>query len=137
MQFDPNNTTPESTSVKVYPCRNMPQASTDKEFVVEFPNIVDRDYIKSCGPRLATFGRAAGIRLELPDNLISTFKILEHEGYLVSRGRPGSKRSIKYDDEAKSLIMDIKLPGSGLGQGKTRSNRGIASSPPDANCARG
>ena len=57
------------------------------------------------------YKRQVGIRLEIPDTLISTFKLLENEGYLVSKGMPGSKRSIKFDDATKNLVIDIKLPG--------------------------
>ena len=51
------------------------------------------------------------MRLSIPDHLVSEFKILEHEGYLITQRRPGTKRSIKFNDMNRSLVMDIKLPG--------------------------
>ena len=43
---------------------------------------------------------------------MSTFKLLENEGYRIVQRKPGTKRSIKYNDLDRSLIMDIKLPGA-------------------------
>ena len=48
----------------------------------------------------------------LPDHLVSTFKLLEREGFRIAQRKPGTKRSIKFEDVARSLVMDIKLPGS-------------------------
>ena len=36
--------------------------------------------------------------------------MLEHEGYLISKRRPGSRRSIIFDDSIRGLVMDVKLP---------------------------
>ena len=52
------------------------------------------------------------MRLALPDFLMSTFKILENEGYRITQRRPGTKRSIKFQDSNRSLVMDVKLPSS-------------------------
>ena len=43
---------------------------------------------------------------------MSTFKVLENEGYRIAQRRPGTKRSIKFQDSNRSLVMDIKLPSS-------------------------
>ena len=43
---------------------------------------------------------------------MSTFKLLENEGYRIVQRKPGTKRSIKYDDLDRSLVMDVKLPGA-------------------------
>ena len=48
--------------------------------------------------------------MALPDFLMSTFKVLENEGYRIAKRRPGTKRSIKFQDSNRSLVMDVKLP---------------------------
>ena len=49
------------------------------------------------------------MRLALPDHLIQTFKLLENEGFRIVRRRPGTKRSIKFDDRTQSLVLNVKL----------------------------
>ena len=92
-------------------CKPLPQTKESGEFTVEFAGISDRDSFKSYAPRLKPYNREAEIRLSLPDFHFSTFKRLEHEGYQLVCRRPGTKRSIKYDDISRSLVMDVKLPG--------------------------
>ena len=43
---------------------------------------------------------------------MSTFKLLEHEGFKIARCWPGTRRSIKYEDRTQSLVLDVKLPDS-------------------------
>ena len=50
--------------------------------------------------------------MALPDHLLSTFKVLENEGFRLVQRRPGTKRSIKFEDMSRSLVMDVKLPES-------------------------
>ena len=78
---------------------------------MEIASVTDRDSFRSLALRLQAANRTAGMRLSIPDHLTSEFKILEHEGYLISQRRPGTKRSIKFNDMTRSLVMDIKLPG--------------------------
>ena len=55
----------------------------------------------------------AGLRLEIPDELLSQFRILSRFGTrLRSRHGLGTKRHIKFDDMDGSLFMNIKLPGN-------------------------
>ena len=99
--------------ISVAACRSSPQAKISNEFLVVFGSVGDRDSFKSHAPKLQPYKRReAGIRLALPDHLLSTFKILEHEGFQIAQRRQGTKRSIKYDDRSKSLVLDIKLPGA-------------------------
>ena len=96
---------------QVSACRSLPQSKIRQEHVVVFENISDRDAYKAHGPKLQPYSqREAGIRLALPDHLLSVFKLLEHEGYKIAQRRPGTKRSIKYHDISQSLVMDVKLP---------------------------
>ena len=43
---------------------------------------------------------------------MSTFKVLENEGYRIAKRRLGTKRSIKFQDSNRSLVMDVKLPSA-------------------------
>ena len=97
------------TITSISPCR---QTKIESEFSVQFATIADRDAFRAFAPRLHNFQRTAGMRLAFPDHLVHTFKLLENEGFRIVRHRPGTKRSIKYDDRARSLVMDVKLPGA-------------------------
>ena len=97
---------------RIKSCGN-PQNGIKDEYVVEFDSIGERDSFRSYAPRLKPFKRVeAGIRLALPDFLMPSFKVLENEGYHIAQRRPGTKRSIKFQDSTRSLVLDIKLPSS-------------------------
>ena len=81
------------------------------EIVVEFDTIAERDGFRSYAPRLASYNRSVGMRLAVPDYLMSTFKVLENEGFKIVQRMPRTKRSIKFEDVSRSLVMDVKLPG--------------------------
>ena len=98
---------------KVVKRRKFPQSKIDDEFTVEFGSVCDRDCFRAYANRLHSFQRKAGMRLSLPDYLTSSFKVLENESFRLVRRRPGTKRSIKFDDMKRSLVMDVKLPDSG------------------------
>ena len=98
--------------VSVDPCRRVPQSKVQREHCVLFTSISDRDSFRAYAPKLQPFQRSAGMRLSLPDHLMSTFKMLENEGFRIVRRRPGTKRNIKFDDMVRSLVMDVKLPGA-------------------------
>ena len=88
------------------------QSRIENEYSVQFSNIANCDSFWSLASRLHSFQRTAGMRLALPDHLIQTFKTLEDEGFRIVRRRSGTKRSIKFDDRTRSLVMDVKLPDS-------------------------
>ena len=98
--------------ISIQRCRHQYEAKIQNEFSGEFATIASRDYFRSFAPRLQPFCRTAGMRLAIPDFLVSSFKILEHEGFQIAQKRPGTKRSIKFDDATRSLALDIKLPDS-------------------------
>ena len=54
----------------------------------------------------------AGIRMDIPDFLASTFKILDNYGERMQRihGRE-TRKYIKYDEPVYSLLPELKLPG--------------------------
>ena len=99
--------------VSVGACRQTPQSKIQNECCIVFATIADRDTFRAYAPKLQPYRqREAGIRLALPDHLLSTFKLLEHEGFKIVNRCPGTKRSIKYEDRSRSLVLDVKLPGA-------------------------
>ena len=99
--------------VSIAACRSYPNSKIRNEYTVLFASISERDCFRALASKLRPFtNREAGMRLALPDHLVATFKLLEHEGFRINQRRPGTKRSIKFDDISESLVMDIKLPGA-------------------------
>ena len=83
------------------------------EYIVTFREAEDRDAIKSYASGLADSQGLAGLRLELPEFLKGSSRILEEHGFAVRQlyGKE-TKRNIKFDDRNRDLMIDIKLPGS-------------------------
>ena len=87
------------------------------EATVIFKDKRIRDMVMAASTNLATCVDAngkptAGTRLELPDELKDTFRLLSRFGTrLRARHGEGTKRHVKFDDFAGSLYSIIKLPG--------------------------
>ena len=81
--------------------------------IVTFIETETRDALKSYASGLTSCQGAAGLRLELTDNLRGSCRVLEEHGYAVKDlyGKE-TKRNIKFDDRNRDLMMDIKLAGS-------------------------
>ena len=57
--------------------------------------------------------RTAGFRMDIPEYLADDYKILEDYGYRMKRAHGDRTRKyVKYDDQAFSLILELKLPDS-------------------------
>ena len=100
------------------------------EVVAVFETAADRDLVQSYAPNLKGAKGVAGIRLDIPEHLMSVFKLLEtHANGIRSRYKEGVKRSIRFDDIDRSLYMDMKLSGSGIwhriGPSQVRESRKI------------
>ena len=61
---------------------------------------------------LAAEGRAAGVRMQVPGYLISTFRLLENLGYQMKKVDPDVRRVVKFDDSKMSLMMDVRVNDS-------------------------
>ena len=104
--------------VRVLPGRK--KRKIEEEVIVKFISVQVRDMVVSYAPNLRAWrerdgsGRAAaGLRLEIPDHLMSVFKTLERYGhYLKDRYKEGLRRHIRYDDYGRTLVMDYAMPGS-------------------------
>ena len=87
------------------------------EVIIRFKDARTRDMVMASSVNLASCvdetGRpTAGTRLELPSELMDTFRLLARFGTrLRARHGEGTRRHIKFDDYAGSLYANIKLPG--------------------------
>ena len=83
------------------------------EIIVTFKTAGERDLVQAFAPNLKELKGAAGVRLEIPEHLQTTFKLLEgHANGVRAKYQEGIRRSIKYDDSDRSLALDICLPNS-------------------------
>ena len=86
------------------------------EVVVVFKDQRKRDLAMASSVNLARFidqaGRpTAGTRLEVPEELADTFRLLARFGTrLRARHGAGTKRHVKFDDYKGSMYINIKLP---------------------------
>ena len=87
-----------------------------EEVLVVFQSVEIRDMVWSHSFNLAGFvdseGKpTAGVRLEIPDALRNVFRDLQWYGHhLRSLHGPGLKRQVKFNDNLRTLYMDVKLP---------------------------
>ena len=82
------------------------------EVIITFRNKGVRDTVKAAARNLAAEGRAAGVRMQVPGYLISTFRLLENLGYQMKKVDPDVRRVVKFDDSKMSLMMDIRVNDS-------------------------
>ena len=88
-----------------------------REVIVTFFTKDKRDLVVTSSPSLSSKidreGKpTAGIRLEIPEELTETFRLLSRFGTrLRARHGAGTKRHIKFDDFRGTLFTNVKLPG--------------------------
>ena len=79
--------------------------------------MLDRDFYHKQARNLSHYidqaGRPqAGVNMDLPSYLIGTFKLLNDHAYHIKRTHGKMTRKyIKFNDDAQSLFLEIKLPG--------------------------
>ena len=92
------------------------RAKTQDEVVVSFTSVSARDLVLSYARNLQEYvddqrRPLAGIRLEIPERLLSDFKSLEQYGHAMkSKHKEKFKRHIKMDDTLMCLYMDVYIP---------------------------
>ena len=94
-----------------------PHTQAYNEVLVIFKDLRQRDYVYMKSRLLAKYidpetrKPTAGFRMEIPDYLMSTFKLLEEVGYQL-RDEYGERlrKYIKYDDNNISLYMEVRFP---------------------------
>ena len=80
-----------------------------EEVLVRFEDVGDRDVVQSYASNLAKHVAKAGIRLEIPTHLRQTFRILDIHSAELKRRHPTAKRSIKFEDASRGLVLDVKV----------------------------
>ena len=83
----------------------------EDEIIVTFEDKSVRDTVKPQEHCLAKHRNEAGMRLHIPDHLQKSFRALMNLSYDIKRKRPSLKRSIKFDEDALDLYMDIQVKG--------------------------
>ena len=87
------------------------------EALVIFADLEGRDlvtsYAKNLADRVTPDGQpTAGLRMDIPPHLMTTFKLLESYGRdLRVRYGKDFKRHVRFDDEARSLYLNMRIPG--------------------------
>ena len=96
--------------------RNPPSGRVYLEICVTFESVEERDYYNSKARNLADYrddeGRPeAGIQMDVPPFLMSTFKTLNDHGHEIRNvhGKE-TRRYVKFDEERLSLVLEVQLP---------------------------
>lgn len=81
-----------------------------KEVLVTFDCKEDRDMVKAAGINLAG-DQTTGMSIHVPGFLLDNFHALNGVGYSIKMKHTGVKRSIKFDDDARDIYLDIFVGG--------------------------
>ena len=85
--------------------RDMASRAIRDEALVVFESSRDRDDVRSFAKNLERRGR--GLRLEVPDHLWPSFRVLQSVGYELKQKFPALKRNVLFDDENMDLKLDV------------------------------
>ena len=86
-----------------------PQQPKDVVLVC-FNTVEERDFVRASAKNLA--GVDAGMKLEIPDHLLGSFRVLNDLAFELKKNYKDLKRNIKFDDGNHDLAMDVRLkPG--------------------------
>ena len=77
------------------------------EVLVIFSSVRTRDDVRSFAKNLERRGR--GLRLEVPDHLWPSFRVLQKVAYELKQKNPDLKRNILFDDDRGDLKMDVLI----------------------------
>lgn len=99
---------------KVTRVKSAPRGVAYMEALVEFADSYNRDDILMRGPMLAMYREndkpTAGIRLDIPQHLMGSFKTLEAFGFgLKRRHGKGFRKHIKFDDFTEELYIQVGM----------------------------
>ena len=82
-----------------------PAPRVKDEVLVVFLSIRERDNVRAHAKNLEKKGR--GVRLEVPDHLWPSFRVLQSLAYELKQKNPSFRRNILFDDNEKDLKMDF------------------------------
>ena len=77
------------------------------EVLVTFESVRERDDVRSYARNLEKKGR--GLRLEIPDHLWPSFRVLQDLGYQLKQKTPTLRRNVLFDDAARDLKLDFSV----------------------------
>lgn len=80
-------------------------ARVKDEVLVTFETARERDEVRSYAKNLEKKGR--GLRLEVPDHLWPSFRVLQELGYELKQKNPSLRRNVLFDDVNRDLKMDF------------------------------
>ena len=80
------------------------------EVIVVFSSIKERDDIRSHAKNLEKKGR--GVRLEVPDHLWPSFRVLQDLAFELKQKNPKLRRNVLFDDANRDLKMDFSNDAS-------------------------
>ena len=86
-----------------------PASKAKKEVLCTFETKEARDLVKAASKNLAGHEGDIGLRAQYPGFLVDTFRTFETIAFHLRSGDPNVRRSVKFDDAAMDLVMDIKL----------------------------
>ena len=86
-----------------------PAAGVKDEVLLTFDSVGERDDVQTFAKNLERRGR--GLRLEVPDHLWPSFRVLQGIAFELKQKNEGLKRNIRFDDENRDLKLDICLDG--------------------------
>ena len=90
-----------------------PKAKAKNEVIVVFETKQLRDSVRAKAANLANFGQNAGMRLELPNHLQKSFRVLMNLAYDLKQKNKDLRRNIKFDEDEMDLFMDCQLDREG------------------------
>ena len=107
----------DSQMEEIVRVRSSPLNVAYSEILITFRDMVERDFYFSKAHNLAVYradqgSPTAGLRMDVPPYLLQTFWLLNDQGFEIRlvHGKE-TKRYVKFDDEAQSLYLEVKLPG--------------------------
>lgn len=87
-----------------------PGSRVRDEVLVVFQTRRERDEVRSHARNLEKKGR--GLRLEIPDHLWPSFRVLQSLAYELKQKNPALRRNVLFDDVARDLKMDFSNNGT-------------------------
>ena len=89
-----------------------PLAKARREVFCTFETKEARDAVKAASRHLASEGSGVGLRAQFPGFLLENFRLLKNIGYNLRSSDDSVRRSVKFDDAALDLMMDVKIGDS-------------------------
>ena len=80
-----------------------------QEMVITFATVEARDVVRGAAVNLGVHGPEVGMRLEIPNHLRRSMRILQTASFSMKQKNPAAKRNVLFDDESMDLVLDFCL----------------------------